>query len=153
MGSCKDGRHIPELSRDEAGNATFDFHEFDKSLLQYFKPLPGILSYSHFEIDVSRPGVVLAKKDLSDDPTKFNLLKNPSVAPVPSVWQMPSKMEVKGLNAQRQWYLYDSIREHVKGEIERDITTPRPTVAKSAPKTKEEKEAVQLAKKRARGDA
>ena len=57
------------------------------------------------------------------------------------------------MNAQRQWYLHDTIREHVKGDAAKDITCPLPTIAKPAAKTKEEKEELKDAKKRARGDA
>ena len=62
-------------------------------------------------------------------------------------------VEYPVVNAQRQWYLYDTICEHVKCDAAKDITCPLPTIAKPAAKTKEEKEELKDAKKRARGDA
>jgi hypothetical protein len=64
-------------------------------------------------------------KQLSDSPPmKFAMLKSDSRIPSPST--LPEQIFPKGLPLQRQWYLYDKIREYCSPET-KDITCPLPS--------------------------
>ena len=67
----------------------------------------------------------------SKDEKKVNLLKS-SWKPTPS--QLPPRVVPKGLSPQRQWYLYDKIREFCPEE-DREITCPMPTVPREGEAT------------------
>ena len=43
---------------------------------------------------------------------------------------MPTKKEPKGLDAKRQWYLYEQIRPFCPTTLQADYTCPKPTVPK-----------------------
>ncbi|CAG2209911.1 unnamed protein product [Mytilus edulis] len=44
---------------------------------------------------------------------------------------MPNTLTSKGLDAARQWYLYEQIREYCYSEANKDVICPKPTIAKS----------------------
>ena len=56
----------------------------------------------------SKPGVVIAKQHSDSAGKEHNILKD-SVVVDPD--GMPPVVEPKGLSSQRQWYLFDKIRE------------------------------------------
>ena len=58
---------------------------------------------------------------------QYDLLKNPSIQTIdPS--EMPETKEAKGLDAKRQWYLYDQIRPFCASTLQADFTCPKPTI-------------------------
>ena len=65
-----------------------------------------------------------ASKRQSDEEKKFNLLRSPNTLP-PA--ELPEELTPPGLDTERQWYLFDEVREFCS-EKGADITCPRPTV-------------------------
>lgn len=42
----------------------------------------------------------------------------------------PERLMPQGLSVDRQWYLYEQIRQHIPNENDKDITCPKPTEPK-----------------------
>lgn len=94
----------------------------------YFAPnmskISGIKKMHHFRFTSSEPGIVYTKLQC-DTPEKRMVIAKDDWAPDPSV--LPSVVTPKGLSADRQWYLFNKIREFCP-EGDRDVTCPEPTV-------------------------
>lgn len=100
---------------------TFDWMSF---LSTHFKKVVGIKRNHHFHF-TEGSGTVNIKEFSDSDMTQQNLLRDG----VRLSSEMPSIIVPKGLNAKRQWYLYQEIRPFTAEEFQ-DITCPRPTVPK-----------------------
>ena len=88
------------------------------------KKVIGIKKFHHFSFDSSQPGVV-AVKEHSNSPEKvMELVKIPS-----NFTDYPNQISPKGLSVERQWYLYEKIRDFCS-EDSRDATCPLPSVPK-----------------------
>jgi len=72
-------------------------------------------------------------KEYSDsDELSINILKvDPEVV---SATGMPQLTQIKGLDPQRQWYLFEQIRPFCKSNLTADITCPQPNCPKPATK-------------------
>ncbi len=115
-----------QLVGREDGTPYVQVGNWQAHLSPFYRPLPAINSYQHFRFDSSHPGKVFARKTLDSPETEFTVMAGeasslPVAAPVP--------MRAPGMNAQRQWYLFDTIREYVS-DAQKDILCPRPVVAK-----------------------
>ena len=84
--------------------------------------LKGIKSNHHFRFTHSSPGVVFVKKASGDEEKEINLLKDPTWKP--SCHNLPGLVTPLGLSLERQWYLYDKIREFVADN--KDLVCPKP---------------------------
>ena len=99
---------------------TYDWANF---LANYFKKLQGIKSYHHFFLCKENPGVVHVKK-LNDQPSQpFRILTSEVF---PTATEMPLPVEPKGFSLEREWYLYDQIREFCE-EGKQDLLCPLPS--------------------------
>jgi len=115
--------------RDGNGIASFRYHAWIKWLEKYFRKLPGITSYQHFSMDSSNPGVVIAKRYVDSEPKTFELLKKSAdYSALLDGSNLPRKVSPAGLSPERQWYLYDRIREHIPDPADKDATSPQPAV-------------------------
>ena len=84
--------------------------------------------YHHFRFPSSEPGVVYTKFHSDDmEEEKHFLLKKTSHPWCPNPTEYPSLVLPKGLSAERQWYLFDSIRQFCVEE-DRDVTCPEPSI-------------------------
>ena len=96
-------------------------------LARFFHKIINIKKFHHFHF--KEGSTTLRVQEFSDtvflDP---ELLKQN----VPNVGEMPQTTRPKGLDAKRQWYLYDEMRPFTAERCQ-DITTPLPVVPK--PKT------------------
>lgn len=43
---------------------------------------------------------------------------------------LPNRTHIRGLDSQRQWYLYEQIRPHCKSNLAADMTCPKPLMPK-----------------------
>ena len=75
----------------------------------HFKKIVGIKKYHHFRYDLSKPGVVFVREHADTQEVEFDLTKGTSLWS-PDANELPSVVPPKGLSAERQTYLYDSIR-------------------------------------------
>ena len=89
--------------------------------------LKGITQMHHFRFLSSRPGKVKVKNTHDDPERTISLLKSSSWRPEPG--ELPNVIVPAGLSAERQWYLYEKIREFVPEEAP-DLVCPKPTVPK-----------------------
>ena len=94
----------------------------------HLKKVSGIKKLHHFRFPSSEPGVVYVRVHSDGDEEKIELLKDKAWRP--GVSHLPCQVTPKGLSADRQWYLFDKIREFCP-EADRDVTCPQPAVPKS----------------------
>ena len=74
------------------------------------KKIPGIKKLHHFRCVSLEPGVVYVKEHADTAERKFTLWKSATTwSPYP--YTLPPIVPPKGLSAERQWYLFDTIRE------------------------------------------
>lgn len=120
------GVNIPQLVGLESGESLVPSYDWQTFLSPSYCPLPGIKRFHHLHFTRQRPGVVLAKEFQHSPEQEFELLR-----PDANVRQeVPCQQEKPGLDAKRQWYLFDQIRDFCTEET-KDITCPRPSVPRS----------------------
>ena len=118
--------NLPQLVSDENGTVIVPTLDWTSFFAERMKKCLGIKKFHHFYFDSARPGVIGMKLQSDSSTQWINLLKNewsPHCADVPDV------VSPKGLSAERQWYLYHSIRPFCP-ENDKDITCPLPSVAR-----------------------
>ena len=119
------GINIPQIVGNEDGTRIVTCRDWNTYLDPYFRTFPKVKSYQHFEFDSSHPGVVTARKEHDSlECTTFQILKNPDNLPPAAL--CPLDLPPPGLDAIRQAYLHDNIRQYCD-EHARDITCPKPT--------------------------
>ncbi len=104
-------------------------YQWSSFLSQFFKPIPAITSYHVFRVSADKPGHVIVKKYSDSSETSINCLKNPNDKSIDSSL-FPEVLEPKGLDAKRQWYLYEQIRQFCPSNLQADFTCPKPEVPK-----------------------
>jgi len=126
------GKNKAQLISNLQGEKEVQFYQWTAYLQQFFKPIPNILKYHCFRVDVTKPGVVMVKEYSDSDELSINILKvDPEVV---SATGMPQLTQIKGLDPQRQWYLFEQIRPFCKSNLTADITCPQPNFPKPATK-------------------
>ena len=115
-------------------NNTIIYRDWTKWLSKYFKKLPGIKKYQHFIFDKDEKKIIV-KTDLKGEEIKIDLIKTQHDFKSTRCYP-PDCISPAGISVERQWYLYDKIREHIPDEAAKNLTCPRP----SAPKPKADKE-------------
>ena len=98
-------------------------YKWSEFLDKFFKHIPNILSYQIFEVSSSKPGVFSLRKSSSSAIEEISTLRNSanSIA----IGQLPEQIPLKGLSLDRQWYLYEHIREYCTTEEAADSTCPK----------------------------
>ena len=86
--------------------------------------LKGIKQMHHFRFTHTSPGVVYVKKSKSDPEKSITLLSTPSWCP--SCHELPNMITPPGLSIERQWYLYEKIREFCSVDSQ-DLVCPMPS--------------------------
>ncbi len=90
----------------------------------HFKRILGIKKFHHFSFQASNPGIVTLKEySNSSEITHLKFLKQDWV---PSHSVYPNVVIPKGLTLERQWYLYENIRQFCPEE-DKDISCPLPS--------------------------
>ena len=89
--------------------------------------LKGIKKNHHFKFTSHSPGAVFVKKASGGDEKAIQLLKDPTWKP--SYHNLPDLVIPQGLSVERQWYLYEKIREYVTDG--KDLVCPKPLQALS----------------------
>ena len=111
-----------QLIGKEDGSSFVEVGEWQQHLSPYFKPFPGIKKFQNFRFDAEHPGKLFAKISTDTEVVEFDLLRKP-VAYLPRQGAQP--IVPPGLPLQRQWYLYNQIREYVK-DLLQDVVCPLP---------------------------
>ena len=86
--------------------------------------LKGISQMHHFHFSAFNPGVVFVKNSCNDTEREIQLLKTPWQ---PTLANMPNTIPPPGLTLERQWYLFNKIRELCQDKS-KDIVCPKPSV-------------------------
>ena len=95
---------------------------------QFFRTIPHILTYHNFKITDSASGNVELKEYSNSTKSSCSILKSGS--DLSMLNSMPELAVVHGLDLQRQWYLYENIRQHCKSNLAADMTCPKPALPK-----------------------
>ena len=112
--SSGNNHNIPQLVQDEG--CPVKFYDWKTFLNQLLKPFSSLTAYHHFRADKESPGIVFVNEYCDFLEKEFRLLKKRVVIDS----SMPSELPKKGLDAMRQWYLYQEIRPLCYGNT--DIT-------------------------------
>jgi len=86
----------------------------------YFRKVPNIISYHHLRFDATKPGLVFIKEFPSTAEKTIKIIKSQCTLHFEGT---PLVLNPKCLAAERAWYLYKHIREHVSDDS-KDITCP-----------------------------
>ncbi|XP_052805803.1 uncharacterized protein LOC128235108 [Mya arenaria] len=122
--SSRNGHNIPHIVDGNSKPVLFyDWSTFFKGM---FKPLKNISKYHSFEVSSNEPGVVRVRKFVDAPEEKINILKTCQV----DICVMPEQIFGEGINAERQWYLHDVIRDFCRSDHAKNTTCPLPLVAK-----------------------
>ena len=92
-------------------------------LEKYFKKISNLTKYHHFHLTASEPGVVDVRQYPSSPEVKINIVKDQSKVQELFTAE-PEVIPPPGLSAERSWYLYENVRQHCKGDNNKDITCP-----------------------------
>lgn len=119
-----------QLVVSEDGSTLVPIFDWTSFFALHFKKMTSIKKYHYFRFSSSEPGVVYTRVHCDMEEEKHFLLKKASQPWCPNPSEYPSLVPAKGLTAERQWYLFDSIRQFCPEE-DRDITCsesslPRP---------------------------
>jgi hypothetical protein len=126
--SSRRGHNIAQLVQDR--DKPVHFFQWRSYLEKYFFSLKGLTRFHHFRMMADMPGVVVCRETPTSEPESFPLLR--PRARVPRLPTMPKLEKIPGLDPARQWYLYEKIRPFCTSTMSKDITCPKPVVAKPA---------------------
>ena len=120
--------NVPQhISDPTSGEALVEVRDWKPYLEKRFKKLPNITKYQHFRFSYEHPGSVFVRELPSSPEKQISLLRQPveevHFLPMPKIVAPP------GLSAEREWYLYEQIREHCDTDFQ-DATCPKPSVPK-----------------------
>ena len=87
-------------------NYILKFFDWLQFLSNHFKVIPGITSYHIFCLDHQFPGVAFVRKQSQSPEHSIQVLKTH-----PSLTDHPQQIFPKGLDIERQWHLYEKIRQ------------------------------------------
>ncbi|SMN01906.1 hypothetical protein SPONL_198 [uncultured Candidatus Thioglobus sp.] len=108
----------------------YDWVAFFHSL--EFKTVPNILRYHVFRFDQANLQVVFVKEYSTESEVYVQILKS---TPAFDKTLLPLHIVPKGLDLERQWYLYEKIRILCHSNLSRDITCPEPPEPKKKSKS------------------
>lgn len=138
---------LANVIEESTGNGYNICHTRDKSkivyrdwtgwLSAYFKVIPNITRYHHFRLDSKENGIIIVKKNIDSKDEKIDLTKGKNFVDLKEKTLYPETiLHSTGLSAERQWYLYDHIREHIPSENDKNKTCPQPICEKPKAETK-----------------
>ncbi len=117
---------------DKHGNICFKYRDWTTWLSQYFRKLPNLTTYYHFHLDSDNPGVIKVKAAIDGKEQEHDLRKKPfPYSKDKRPRRLPTQLAPEALSAERQWYLYEKIREHIPSEKDQDATCPKPDIPKT----------------------
>ena len=126
--STSTGQNKYQVIRSLEGKKLVNFFKWTEFLQQFFKHLPNLLTYHCFQVDAAKPGLVMVRQYSNTDEISINILRIDHQAILMA--EAPQLLPGKGLDPQRQWYLYEQIRPFCKSTLSADFTCPEPTVLK-----------------------
>ena len=99
------------------------FYNWKAFQTNFFKPLKNITKNHQFCISFTQPETVTCRRFSDSEPESFNLLKPcGTINPI----LLPAVLESKGINNDRQWYLFSEIRDFCYNVEAKNETCPKP---------------------------
>jgi hypothetical protein len=131
--SSRNGHNICQPYRDFGKkHPAFLYRNWSFWFEKFFNKLPQITKYHHFSFSSKKPGIVTVKESIDSQEEQFNLLKKTfpySSKKLPA--RLPAIIVPEGISDERAWYLYDTIRDHIPTESEKNLTCPMPNKLKT----------------------
>ena len=125
-----------QLVGTQSGETLVPVYSWNTFLGDHFRKLPGIKRYHHFTLSARTPGVVTVKEYADSPSTTVRLLCDDWT---PAADEMPPIILPSGLSAERQWYLFNQIREFCR-EGTKDLVCPHPTVPQLGEQDRQEQQ-------------
>ena len=122
--------NVPQLVGTAEGRVIVQSFDWAGFLNPFFKSIKDIKKIHHFTFEEQslRGGDLLIQATCTETPQSVRFLRDTSIS-LPS--SMPPVIPPKGLTADRQWYLYDRIREFCPDNC-KDKACPKPSMPKPA---------------------
>ena len=108
---------------DSNGEVIVPMYDWASYFATIYKKVTAVKKTHHFIMDSKHPGVVFTKERSESVEKRHELLKEGVEVDFDV---LPPVIHPIGLSAQRQWYLYDKIRDFCPA-ADRDTTCPLPT--------------------------
>lgn len=119
--------NIAQPVRDATGKQLVKFFKWNDHLGNIFMPIQNVTKYHIFRVDHQHPGVVFLREFSESPEIAVNVLKTHNHS---SFHSLPVEIHPKGLDPQRQWYLYEKVRPFCSSTLAADLTCPKPLVPK-----------------------
>ena len=119
-----------QLVGTSSGEILVPTYNWAEYLGQYFEKIKFITKYHHFHIDINKPGKIYVREAVDGAVQEIQHVSNMIGLLERDV--MPPTISPRGLSSERQWYLYDKIREYCP-ENSKDKTCPLPEVPRNVP--------------------
>ena len=124
--ATKKSEIVPHIYGKHMGieDPKIDFRNWKIFFNNHFKEIPTITEISYFRFTAEMPGAVQIKRSQEGVWETVRLLKKPRF--VFSSTDRPSVIIPKGLDFDRQLYLFKEIRGFIRNPDRKDITCPKP---------------------------
>ena len=121
--------NVPQLVGDLDGTVYVPSYDWSNFFEDHVikTALKGISQLHHFRFTATHPGTVFVKASSDGVERSIQLLKDPSWKPTAT--HLPPVIIPNGLSLERQWYLFDKIREFCADEA-KDLVCPKPKQAR-----------------------
>ena len=122
------GFNTAQTIYDSDGNQQVYFYKWTEFLSNIFNKVPQILQQHHFEISSKKFGIINVQTKIEGEKTEISIFKKKKPF---SLTDFPNILLAKKLSVERQWYLYEQIREHISDPSKKDQYCSKPLVSKS----------------------
>ena len=116
--------NVADLVGREDGTMYIPTYAWSSFLGPHFRKVPRLKQYHHITISCGTPGSVRLKLTADSEEEQLTLLRDQWM---PAAHCLPPVLPPPGLSAERQWYLYNNIRDYCT-EATKDTVCPRPQV-------------------------
>ncbi len=136
--STPGGYNIAQTVLKSDGQRDVFFYGWTEFLLNYFNTVPQIKKQHHFILSQDKIGYVEIKTAVNEGSQLINLTRRGhGVTHLP----FPKEITPKGITPERQWYLYEEVRQHIQDLSKQDLYCSLPSVSK--PKIQHKKKILQ----------
>ena len=115
--------NVAQLVGTQSGEVVVPMYNWTSMFTGHLKKVKHIKKFHHFVMSAESPGSVEVRLESDSESEQFNLITDHSWAP--SANDLPPVVPPSGLSPERQWYLYNSIRDYCPLEVQ-DQVCPRP---------------------------
>ena len=123
--------NVPQLVGTLEGDYFVPTYKWSEFFEEYTKKtaLKGITQMQHFHVKATSPGTVFVKSSNSGNECQIVLVKDSLWHPSPHC--LPSQVVPDGLSTDRQYYLFQKIRE-IFPDYAKYLVCPQPTMARDS---------------------